>query len=203
MRTFHHLSFLQLKEMLVQIITFTLIAASASFLVLRDKQNVVVLPGTYTLTLFFLLCINVTIFRDRAAFITYTFLRDIYHGGFGHSNGRLLSFLDSFNSCYKFRVAIQDEKNSGRGVRTYTRAATLKFMAGFLVSLLLSHTPTLLRGPRHILSFSLAYVIVFGTDTVFLKMRQSLMSRLFLGVANSLYKLRKLMFVLHHASSTS
>ena len=116
---------------------------------------------------------------------------------------QLLSFLDSFNSCYKFRVAIQEEKNSGRGVGTYTRAATLKFMAGFLVSLLLSHTPTLLRGPRHILSFSLAYVIVFGTDTVFLKMRQSLMSRLFLGVANSLYKLRKLMFVLHHASSTS
>ena len=47
-------------------------------------------------------------------------------------------------------------------------------------------------------------MIVFENATVFLKNeRQSLMSRLFLGVANSLYKLRKLMFVLHHASSTS
>jgi hypothetical protein len=164
---------------MIELFTFALVGASASFLVLRDKKNVVMIP----------------------AFVTYVFLRDIYHGGFGFSNGRLLSFLDSFNSCYKFRVAIENESLKYVPT-TYVRAATLKFMAGSMTSLLLYHTPTVLRGPRHILSFSLAYIIIFGTDTVFLKMRQSLLSRLFLGVANSLYKLRKLMFVLHHGSST-
>lgn len=162
---------------MMEMITFVLVGLSASFLVIRD-DNIVLIPG----------------------FFCYTFLRDIYHGGFGHSNGRLLSFLDSFNSCYKFRVAIEDE-NPRNAPTNFARATTLKFMAGTMTSILLGHNPTILRGPRHILSFTVAFCIVFVSDIVYLKIKQSFLSRLCLGVANALYKLRKLMFVLHHGSS--
>lgn len=162
---------------MIEMITFAMVALSASFLVVRDDK-IVLIPG----------------------FFCYTFLRDIYHGGFGHSNGRLLSFLDSLNSCYKFRVAIEDE-NPRRVWTNFARAVTLKFMAGTMTSILLGHNPTLFRGPRHILSFVVAFCIVFVSDVVYLKMKRSFLSRLCLGVANALYKLRKLMFVLHHGSS--
>ena len=149
--------------MLVQIITFPLIALSASFLVLRDKQNVVVLPGTFPLTHTFLSLFLIRrrdTFLERTAFVTVPLtlfsllisynkvtistiaqrsLRTRFFATFimgFRSFERSIAefFLDSFNSCYKFHVAIQDEKNSGGGVRTYTRAATLKFMAGTITS---------------------------------------------------------------------
>lgn len=147
------------------------------------------------------------------------------------SNSRFLSFLDSFNSCYKFRRAVEAtgilfsdavgaEGGGGRHrkrgdnsepiwsskqnmIGIFLCGAT-KFGCGTIVSILLHHTPTLLRGPRHVLSFLAAYVATFlsPNDVVYIVFRRNRYLSTTLGVSIALYKLRKLLFVTYHASDS-
>ena len=127
---------------------------------------------------------------------------DLQYGGFGHSNGRFLSFLDSFNSCVKFRV-LTETNASRRSKRTILAALILcfltKYLSGTTASWILGHVPTVLRGPRHILSFFIAFVVAFlPTEPPRFVNKDSLTS-IAVGFSIALYKLRKLMFVAHHS----
>ena len=147
---------------------------------------------------------------------------DVYNRGFSSSNGRFVSFMDSFNNCYNFRaqhayqpIRRKDRRDSfeekklrryhiGSNLNsTYWRLRImvlsffLKYGSSTVVSLLLRTTPTWIKGPRHVLSFlgALSLVQLFPRDGIYWYVSTSPWMQLVLGLSVSFYKLRKLLFV--------
>jgi hypothetical protein len=92
----------------------------------------------------------------------------------------------------------------GNPVRSITwklRALVLSFMCKYgtstVVSLLLYTTPVFLKGPRHILYFTLALVLIqfFPGDIPFKTVRSSFWIQLMISLSTSFYKVRKLLYV--------
>jgi hypothetical protein len=72
----------------------------------------------------------------------------------------------------------------------------IKFAAQTVSSALLNETPVLLKGPRHITSFLLGFLLVWFSpgDQVFTVMSHSLAVKLLLSMCSGLYRLRKALF---------
>ena len=91
-------------------------------------------------------------------FILFFLFNDFMCGGLGSSNGRFISFADSLNSVFSFRSAALPESPRRLGLLNMQRnvqrlqvllmTSVLKFGPGTLVSLALSQTPVILKGPR-------------------------------------------------------
>jgi hypothetical protein len=91
-------------------------------------------------------------------FILFFLFNDFMCGGLGSSNGRFTSFVDSLNSVFSFRAAtmgdvpkrlnLLDMKRNTQRLHVLLMTSILKFAPGTLVSLALSQTPVVLKGPR-------------------------------------------------------
>lgn len=134
---------------------------------------------------------------------------DIDSGGFGVSNGRAISLLDSVDSAMKTYAVV--DLCSGRWMVQGRLSSTSVFLIHFIAALLvkfgpssalscvLGQTPVLLKGPRHFLSFTFAFALVALSPVYphFRNQRQTAL--LFLG-ASSLFKARKLVYTLQQAA---
>jgi hypothetical protein len=90
-------------------------------------------------------------------FILFFLFNDFMCGGLGSSNGRFTSFVDSLNSVFSFRSAtmgdvpkrlgLLDVKRNTQRLHVLLMTSILKFAPGTLVSLALSQTPVVLKGP--------------------------------------------------------
>eukprot|EP00614_Pseudopedinella_elastica_P006943 CAMPEP_0172598930 /NCGR_PEP_ID=MMETSP1068-20121228/19020_1 /TAXON_ID=35684 /ORGANISM="Pseudopedinella elastica, Strain CCMP716" /LENGTH=448 /DNA_ID=CAMNT_0013399009 /DNA_START=391 /DNA_END=1737 /DNA_ORIENTATION=+ len=153
---------------------------------------------------------------------------DFWHRGLSSSNGRFISFLASLNNCYSFRAqraltplrkgrrrdSFEEWKRKhaytisaylgsslwGAAARTAGLSFLLKYGASTVVSLLLWTTPVFLKGPRHVSYFLLALGLVQFSpkDAVFRTMKGSPWVQLMVACAIALYKLRKLVFLVHY-----
>ena len=147
-------------------------------------------------------------------------LRDARIGGLGTSNGRIVSFLASLNSVAGFRrqkravgadgddlTRTEKRKRLGRlhaGQTSRLKAVGLfalqfgnKYGAQTVGSLLVGATPVLLKGPRHLVSWLLAFCLVqlAPADVVYDAVTRHAALTLVVKVGAALYKLRKFNFV--------
>mmetsp|Transcript_27479 Transcript_27479/g.55290 ORF Transcript_27479/g.55290 Transcript_27479/m.55290 type:complete len:364 (-) Transcript_27479:152-1243(-) len=172
-----------------------------------------------------------TSFGEALAFFVLfaVLVQDLWVGGLGSSNGRALSFIDSFNNCYSFRNQLPfspvREKNprilevrkdkvyhigsSGHSIkwraRTLVMSFLLKYGSSTTVSLLLRTTPVFLKGPRHVTTFLVAIVAVqfFPRDIPYRFVHQSPWLQLGIALSISFYKLRKLIYVVKVFSASN
>ena len=149
-------------------------------------------------------------------------LRDARIGGLGTSNGRIVSFLASLNSVAGFRrqkravgadgddlTRTEKRKRLGRlhslspGTSRLKAAGLFalqfgnKYGAQTVGSLLVGATPVLLKGPRHLVSWLLAFCAVqlAPADVVYDAVTRHAALTLVVKVGAALYKLRKFNFV--------
>lgn len=155
---------------------------------------------------------------------------DLCQGGLGTSNGRMVSFLNSLNSVASYRrqrrVLICNSKAASsspvserrRSELLYVRSPRnclahrlklffLNFLAKFgsqsLGSLMIGATPVILKGPRHMASWLLAFACIqlCPRDSVFIKLQTHASLLLVVRTGCALYKLRKFNFVADFALS--
>lgn len=147
---------------------------------------------------------------------------DLCQGGLGTSNGRMVSFLNSLNSVASYRrqrrvlvygnVSTSPVSERRRSEVLYVRSPRnclahriklfcLNFMAKFgsqsLGSVIIGATPVILKGPRHMASWLLAFACIqlCPRDSVYLKLQAHAHLLLVVRVGCALYKLRKFNFV--------
>lgn len=173
--------------------------------------------------------LNWLVFCIAAFFV----LEDLRMGGLGTSNGRIVSFFDSLNSCDEFRKqhawpersgrwdciigTASPRRNSGQGVCPYRLCDAndarrniwiflSNFMAKFgmaaLASVIIGETPVILKGPRHCVFFIAAFFVCHCApdDYVHKQLGSCRSWKLLSGLAVSLYKLRKVLFVVEASS---
>lgn len=82
-------------------------------------------------------------------------------------------------------------------MRSLVLSFFVKYASSTVVSLILGQTPVFLKGPRHILYFTLALILVqfFPGDLPFKTVRNSWWTQLMIALGTSFYKARKLLFV--------
>ena len=141
----------------------------------------------------------------------YLLYNDFQRSRLFGSNGRFVSFMQSVESVYKYKL--------GRNILSSTQSCrknffyvayiismcfVLKFAPGTLTSVWLGLTPTWLQGRRHILSFFIALCwIQFSPRKLgFSLFYNNIACRMILNTAAAIYKLRKLIFLMR-ASNTS
>jgi len=120
-----------------------------------------------------------------AALLASVLLRDLRVGGLGASNGRIVSFVASLNCSAGFRRQKVAVEANSRGIKRSEKRRRLgrlhlgskytdnlhkaklfllvfvnKFGTQSLGSLLVGATPVILKGPRHIASWLLAFLAV-------------------------------------------
>lgn len=150
-------------------------------------------------------------------------IADACQGGLGTSNGRMVSFLNSLNSVASYRrqrrVLIRSNGASSSPVSERRRSELLyvrsprnclahrlklfllNFLAKFgsqsLGSLMIGATPVILKGPRHMASWLVAFACIqlCPRDSVFIKLQTHASLLLVVRVGCALYKLRKFNFV--------
>lgn len=146
--------------------------------------------------------------------------RDAYLGGLRTSNGRIVSFLASLNSCHGFRRQKKVVKAHGRPSERFRRLESLhlagsstrrhklqlfficllnKFGTQGLGSLLVGAIPVVLRGWRHVTSWFLAFALVqlAPRDVVYDALTRHVFLAFVVKVGAALYKLRKFNFVVY------
>lgn len=163
------------------------------------------------------------LFNIIASCLGFLLVRDLFTYGLSSANGRSVSFLSSLNNCFEFRnqnpyVRSPSFKGIGgadmlsrkesvfhvtnrdipwwwRG-HLFLASFWLKFGASTLVSVLLWKRPVILKGPRHIMSFAVSFLLVqlFPGDLLNKTMRNPSI-KLLVKSCCALYKMRKLFFV--------
>lgn len=167
-----------------------------------------------------------------AAYVLFEVLFDLIVGGLTtSSNRRITSFCDSIYACFRYRMLrpatttsmipgggaiatrqrnesfyfIQSHQNSLlRTGAICASAIVLKFGTGSVVALALGETPVIIKGPRHITSFLLAFALMqaFPSDGLYRFVRGSSLAQTVLYGACALYKLRKVLFCVMHPECT-
>mmetsp|Transcript_19358 Transcript_19358/g.59607 ORF Transcript_19358/g.59607 Transcript_19358/m.59607 type:complete len:342 (-) Transcript_19358:42-1067(-) len=164
-----------------------------------------------------------------AVAIASAIYRDLVVGGLGRSNGRIVSFLESLNSAAGFRRqkrATNADETRRKSVAlqrlewlhiTSDQLAPLKKLELFLIvffnkfgtqglgSLLVGATPVILKGPRHVASWFLAFAAVQLSpgDAVHGALQRHVVLTLVVKTGAALYKLRKFNFVVDACAGCS
>jgi len=152
-------------------------------------------------------------------------LYDLLVGGlWSIGNRRVTSFCDSLYSTYRYRMMtpanppspdskmanhprrtsfywVQSESNSlMHRFNIFLIAFYVKFGSGTVISIALGELPVFFKGPRHMVSFLLAFALMqaFPGDYFFNWMRNSSFGQTVLYGSCALYKMRKVLFCLLH-----
>lgn len=135
-----------------------------------------------------------------ACFVLFAllFVYDAESNALGSSNGRFTSLIDSVNSVTCFRRGLPRRRRPGvlRFMWVLFVSFFIKFAAGTLISYLLGTTPVILKGPRHLMSFFMGFLLVWHSpgDIVYRIVTQSDAVKLMMAMNSGLYKLRKALF---------
>ncbi|GBG27062.1 Hypothetical Protein FCC1311_032852 [Hondaea fermentalgiana] len=126
------------------------------------------------------------------------FVHDAKFNALGSANGRFISIVDTVNSVSCFRKGLPKRRRAGmvRFMWVLFVSFVVKFAAGSVISVLLGATPVILKGPRHMGSFFIGFLLVWHSpgDVVYRYITKSDAVKLMVCMCCGLYKLRKALF---------